>query len=91
MGRSPGVGLLAGLGERVGDVAVLRGGREGADGGGVRRGGYRVEKGHVTDVVQVDLLLEDDGESFAVQSDGEDGGGKGELADDGGALCVGMS
>ena len=91
VGWSPGVGLLARLGEWVGEVAVLGGWGQGADGIGVGGGVDGVDEAHVADVVEVDLLLEDDGESFAVQSDGEDGGGEGEFADDGGALPKGVS
>lgn len=36
---------------------------------------------HVADVVEVNLVLEDNGQSLPVQPDGEDGGRKGELAD----------
>lgn len=36
---------------------------------------------HVANVVEVYLVLEDDRQSLPVQSDGENGGGKGKLAD----------
>lgn len=47
-----------------------------------------MEEAHIADVVDVNLLLEDDGETLAVQADGLYCGREGELADDGGALCV---
>ena len=49
-----------------------------------------VDEFHVGDVVEVDLVFEDHDEAFAVEADGEDGGGEGELAD-GGASLVAMS
>ena len=66
MGRPFVAGIFAGFGERVGDVAVLGGGGEGADGRGVGRGGDGFEEAHVGDVVEVDFFFEDYGETFAV-------------------------
>ena len=53
----------------------------------VGRGLDGVEEAHVADVVEVDLLFEDDDETLAVKSYGEDGGGEGELADGGLSLA----
>lgn len=76
----PGVGVLARLGQRVRDEAVLRRRRQGADGRRVRRRGYRVDEAHVANVVEVDFLLEDDGEALAVEAHRQDGRGERELA-----------
>jgi hypothetical protein len=43
---------------------------------------YSVKQAHIANVVYVNLLFEYDGESFSVQSDGEDGRRKGEFAND---------
>lgn len=75
--------VLARLGEGVGNVAVLRGGREGADCAGVRGCGYGFEKFHVRDVVEVYLFLQNHGKTFPVEAHREDGGGEGKLAYDG--------
>jgi hypothetical protein len=39
-----------------------------------------VEKLHVGDVIDIDLFLQDNGQAFPVQLDGEDGRREGELA-----------
>ena len=49
--------------------------------GGIRGGLDGVEQLHVTDVIQIDLFLEHDGQSLAVEPYGEDRGWKGQLAD----------
>lgn len=81
MSRSLVSSILARFRQRIGDVAVFRGRRECADGTWVRRSGDCEEKAHVGNVVEVDLGFEHDREAFAVQTDGEDSGGKGEFAD----------
>jgi hypothetical protein len=46
----------------------------------VRRSLDGVEKLHVGDVIDIDLFLQDNGQAFPVQLDGEDGRREGELA-----------
>lgn len=73
--------ILARLGQGVGNIAVFGRGREGAYGGRIRGGGDVGEEGHVRDIVEVDLVLENNGEALAVQSYSQDGGREGEFAD----------
>lgn len=75
--------VLSWLRDRQGEVAVLRGRREGAYGMRIRRCVDGEEQGHVLDIVEIDDIDEDDGKASAVEADGEDGGGKGQLAYDG--------
>lgn len=86
MGWPPCLGLFSRFRQRIGDEAVLGGGRQRADGRWIRRRGNGVKKAHVADVVQVDFLLEDYGKSLAIQSNGEDGGREGKFAYDRGSL-----
>lgn len=70
------------------DVVVDAVGREGADGVGIRGSDDLVEHLHRRHVVDKDEIFHDDEEAFAIQSDGADSGGKGELAHGGLALGV---
>lgn len=49
---------------------------------------YRMQQAHVAYIIEIDLLLENDGESLPIEPHSEDGGGEGELADNTGALSV---
>ena len=45
----------------------------------VGRGFNGVEKLHITDIVEIDLIFQYHDQAFAIESDGENGGGKGEF------------
>lgn len=80
------VGLIAGFGERVHEVAVLGGWGEGAYCLGVGGRRNRVEEAHVADIVDIDLFFENNGESLAVEADSENGGRKCKFANYGCSL-----
>lgn len=80
MGGAPFACVLSRLRHRIRDITVLRRRRKRANGVGVRGCGYGINEAHVGDVVEIDFGFEDDGESFPVQTYGEDGGREGELA-----------
>ncbi len=48
--------------------------------GRIRRGLDGVEKLHVADIIEIDLLLQHHGETLSVQAHGKNGGREGELA-----------
>lgn len=81
-------GFVARFRQGVCEVTILRGGGERAYGSWIWRRRNGVQETHVADVVDVDFLFQDDHHSFAVETDGEDGRGEGELADDGRSLRV---
>lgn len=86
MRRSPFASILSWFGQGIGDVAILGGGRQSADGGRVRRSRNDIEESHVGDVVQVNLFLENYGQAPSVEAHGKHGGAEGQFANDGSPL-----
>lgn len=60
--------IFSWFGQRIGDVAIFGGGREGADRGRVRGGRNDIEKGHIGNIVKVDLFLEHHRKAPAVEA-----------------------
>lgn len=50
-----------------------------------------MKKAHIGDVVEVNLLLENDGEALSVQTHSQDGRGKGKFANNGCSLVAQVS
>lgn len=88
LGSSRVVVIVARLREWVDEEAVLGTRRERTNSLRVRGGRYGVQQAHVTNVVDVDLLLENDGEALTVESNSLDCGGEGEFANDRATLRV---
>lgn len=73
--------IFSRFGQRIGNVAILRRGRECADSGRIRGCGNNVEESHVGDIVEVDLFFENHGQAPSVKAHGKNGGAKGKFAD----------
>lgn len=74
--------VLSRFGHGQCEVTILGGGRKCAYGIRIGRSINGEEHGHILDIVDVNDLLEYNCQTSAVQTDGEDGGRKGKLAND---------
>lgn len=84
--RPPLAVVLSWFGHGQCEVTILGRGRQGAYGVRVWGSVDGKKHGHVLDIVDVDDLLEYNGQTPAVQADSEDSGRKSKLADDRGSL-----